>query len=312
MSATHPDPLLAGQTSRAEPANVSRLPPPRPGARTWIGAVRVRQWPKNLLVLAAPLAGGALGEPGVPQRVAISFFVFCLLASGAYLINDVGDAEEDRRHPVKRHRPVASGALSKRSALAAGVACVLGGILVALTVSVSLFAVAAGYALLNALYTTWLRRVVIADIAAISVAFLLRAGAGGVAAGVRPAAWLIVAVCAAALFAAAGKRLADLLNPAARRSRPVLARYSATLLRLVVNVTCVVTIAAYCLWALSTRQGSGLAWRELTIVPFVLAMLRYWRLVGDGRGGAPEQILFGDRGMQLIGIVWLVLFGLGA
>jgi decaprenyl-phosphate phosphoribosyltransferase len=279
--------------------------------RAWVRAVRIRQWAKNLLVFGAPAAAAALSRPGVLARVTVTFVVFCLLASGAYLINDVRDATEDRQHPRKRHRPVASGEVPARRALAVGVTAILLGLAMSLAVSWDLLAVACGYALLNAGYTGWLRSIAIADISAIAGAFVLRAVAGGVAADVPISRWFLVVVSFASLFVAAGKRYADFLDPVAQRSRPVLDEYNADFLRLALAVACAVSLGSYCLWALQT-VGSGVhPWRELTIIPFTIAVLRYGLLVTGGGGGAPEQILFSDRFLQLVGAAWLVMFGLG-
>jgi decaprenyl-phosphate phosphoribosyltransferase len=274
-----------------------------------VRAIRVRQWAKNLLVFAAAAAAGTLGRPGVFVHVAVAFAVFCLLASGAYLINDARDAAEDRRHPLKRHRPIASGAVSAEMASAVGAVFVALGIWLALAVSDGLCIVAVAYAALNVAYTTWLRRVAIADIAAIAAAFVLRALGGGIAAHVPISKWFILVISFAALFVAAGKRYADFLDPEARRSRRVLEQYTAEFLRLVIGVACAGALGAYSLWAFAA--GMPLA-RELTIIPFILAMLRYGLLVTSGSGGAPETVIFGDRFMQMAGVAWIVMFGLGA
>jgi decaprenyl-phosphate phosphoribosyltransferase len=273
-----------------------------------VRAIRVRQWSKNILVFAAPAAAGTLGRPGVLGRVSLSFVVFCLLASGAYLINDARDAPEDRRHPVKRHRPIASGAVSAERATAVGAVLVALGIWLALAVSDALCIAACAYAALNVAYTAWLRRVAIADIGAIAGAFVLRALGGGIAAQVPISRWFILVVSFSALFVAAGKRYADFLDPQARGSRLVLEQYTAEFLRLVICVACAGALGAYSLWAFA----SGVSiWRELTIVPFILALLRYGLLVTAGSGGAPETVIFGDRFMQTTGVVWVIMFGLG-
>jgi decaprenyl-phosphate phosphoribosyltransferase len=206
---------------------VAPLPRPPGGLRAWARAARIHQWAKNLLLFGAPLAAGALGHLRPLERTAMAFLAFCLLATGAYLINDLRDLAEDRRHPVKRHRPIASGAVRPGHALLAGLAAIALGLALSATVSWSLAAAAGGYALLNVAYTVVLRRIAIADICAIAGAFLLRAVAGAVAAGVPSSPWFVVVVSFAALFVAAGKRYADYLDPAARRSRPVLEQYTA-------------------------------------------------------------------------------------
>jgi decaprenyl-phosphate phosphoribosyltransferase len=308
-----PDPARqqAGGRPR-DPAPVRRLHRAPAGRRAWLRAIRVRQWTKNLLVFAAPAAADTLGHPDVFARALLAFVVFCLLSSGVYLLNDARDAEDDRSHPVKRHRPVASGAISVRAATTAGAGAVLLGIGLALLVSPGLAAVAAGYAALNIAYTTSLREVAVADIASIAGSFVLRAVAGGIACGTGVSRWFILVVSFAALFVAAGKRYADLLDPAARRSRRVLDEYSQEFLRLVIAVACAVALAAYSLWAFDSGRTDIVLCRELTLVPFTLAILRYGLIVTAGRGGAPEATIFSDRFMQLAGAAWALLFLLGA
>jgi decaprenyl-phosphate phosphoribosyltransferase len=290
------------------------VPGPRHGTAglgAWIRAVRVRQWPKNLLVFAAPAAAGALERGGVLGRVTVATFAFCLLSSGTYLFNDLCDAREDRRHPVKRHRPIASRAVAPWSAFGVAVAALSMGLALSAALGPASLAVAAGYVLLNVLYTTWLRRIAIADIAAIAGAFVIRVVAGGVATGVPISRWLFVVVSFAALFVAAGKRYADFLDPASRRSRRVLADYNADFLRMVIGIASAVALGAYCLWAFGPAPGEAAVWHQLTIIPFAIALLRYGLLVTGGRGGAPEEILLADRFTQVVAAAWLVTFALG-
>ena len=284
---------------------------PSTGARAWIISARIRQWPKNLLVLAAPAAAGALGQPRVLVSVALTFAVFCLLASGTYLLNDVHDAREDRRHPIKRHRPIAARAIAARTASTAGAATLMLGLGAAMLIGWPLFATAAAYVALNFAYTGWLRRIAIADIAAIAGAFVLRAVAGGVASNVAISRWFIVVVSFSALFVAAGKRYADFIDPASRGSRKVLDEYTGDFLRLVLGTACAVALGAYCLWAFEAARVTGVPWRALTIVPFTLALLRYGLLVSTGDGGAPEEVLMGDGFIRLAGAAWLGMFVLG-
>jgi decaprenyl-phosphate phosphoribosyltransferase len=293
------------------PRGGSPRPNPPGGIRAWARAARIHQWPKNLLLFAAPLAAGALGRPGAVARVLVAFAAFCLLATGAYLMNDVRDVAEDQLHPVKRHRPVASGAVAPGHALVAGVAAILIGVAMSAAVSAGLAGAACAYALLNVAYTTALRRIAIADICAIAGAFVIRAIAGALAAGVPSSPWFVIVVSFAALFVAAGKRYADFLDPAARRSRPVLEQYTADFLRLVIGVAAAVALGAYCLWALAGTHPATMPWRALTIAPFTVAMLRYGLLVSGGAAGAPEEVLFGDRFIQVAGAVWLATLLLG-
>ena len=309
--------MLRAQAAARAPQPVARAPRggPRPvtsaPAALWVRAIRVRQWPKNLLLFAAPAAAGALTRPGVLTHVALAAVAFCLLSSGAYLLNDLRDAPEDRRHPVKRHRPVASRAISARAAFGVSALLLLAGLSLATALGVADLAMAVAYVVLNFAYTACLREVAVLDIAAVAGAFVIRAAAGGVAAHVPISRWLFVVVSFAALFVAAGKRYADFQDPAARASRRVLREYNADFLRLVIGVASAVALGAYCLWAFGPSRPGLIGWRELTVVPFTVALLRYGLLVTGGRGGAPEEVLLGDRFMQVTGVVWLAMFGLG-
>lgn len=301
------------QTAFGDPPTDTSGGPRRPPGTvaTWARAVRVRQWTKNLLVFAAPAAAGALARPRVLLDTMAALVVFCLLASGVYLLNDISDASEDRLHPVKRHRPIAAGLVSVRRAEWAAVAAFGLAAVVSVAVNWNLLWLACAYVALNVSYSRWLRRVAVADIAAISAAFVLRATAGGVAASVPISRLLIVTVSFAALFVAAGKRHADFIDPAARRSRRVLDDYNIDFLRLVLAVASAVALASYCLWALTAAPADGAAWKRMTIVPFTLVMLQYGLLVTGGRGQAPEEVLLGDRFTQVVGAVWLAMFTLG-
>jgi decaprenyl-phosphate phosphoribosyltransferase len=307
-------PETAGPRRRSDAVRAGSVRVLRPAGRgvaSWVRAIRVRQWPKNLLVFGAPAAAGALGRPGVAGRVALAALAFCLLSSGAYLLNDLRDAPEDRKHPVKRHRPIASRTIAPGRALIVAVFAIGGGLGLSATLGPASLAFAGASVGLNFAYTTWLRRVAIADIAAIAGAFVIRAAAGGAAAGVPISRWFFVVVSFAALFVAAGKRYADFIDPASRNSRPVLDEYNADFLRMVIGAASAVALGAYCLWAFGAPHGGSFVWREATILPFTIALLRYGLLVTGGRGGAPEEILFGDRFIQLAGVAWLVTFALG-
>ena len=292
------------------PAPVRRMPAARSRRGAWPRAVRVRQWPKNLLVFAAPAAAGALSRPGVAGRVALAALAFCLLSSGAYLLNDLRDAPEDRRHPVKRHRPIAARTIAPGNAAIAAVVLLAGGLALAAAIGMTTLVWATASVGLNFAYTTWLRRIAIADIAAIAGAFVIRAAAGGAAAGVPISRWFFVVVSFSALFVAAGKRYADFTDPVSRASRRVLDDYDADFLRMVMGASCAVALGAYCLWAFGTGHGGVPAWREATILPFTLALLRYGLLATAGRGAAPEEILLSDRFVQLAGLAWALSFGL--
>jgi decaprenyl-phosphate phosphoribosyltransferase len=268
-----------------------------------------------VLVFAAPAAAGVLTHGDAFAYSVAAFVVFCLAASGTYCLNDVMDLEADRRHPVKRNRPVASGVVPPRLAVSVGV------VLLALALGASaaigrpkLALVVAIYVGVQVAYTLWLKHEAILDIAAVASGFVLRAIAGGVATQVPLSNWFLIVACFGSLFMVAGKREAEiaLLGDEGETHRASLAVYTPTFLRHVRSVASAVTMTAYCLWAFERAHGSaGAIWFELSIVPFVLGVLRYALLVDAGHGGAPEDVVLGDRTLQVLAVCLAVLFAVG-
>ncbi len=314
------EPLLAEACAppvfeTGEMAAVVSLPgilPRRRPLHAALVTMRPRQWIKNLLVIAAAGAAGALGHDDVPVRVGLACLAFCLLASGIYAVNDVRDAPEDRRHPRKRRRPVAAGELSPRAALALGAVAMLAGLALCAFVAPLLAAVGAGYLALTLSYTALWRNILILDLVAIAGGFVLRAVAGGVAAPVTLSRWFVLVVTFAAVFVAAGKRRAELrrTDHAQGSKRRVLELYSEARLRTILAASAACALFAYCVWAFELAAIHGLPWRPLTIVPFTACLLRYGALVKAGDGEAPEEVLLADRWLQVAGVAWLVMFAL--
>ena len=182
-----------------------------------IATMRPKQWIKNALVVAAAGAAGALGHDDTPGRVIVACAAFCLLASGIYAINDVSDADEDRRHPRKCLRPVAAGEIDRRFAIAVGLSLLLAGLLLCAAIGPLLALVGVGYAALTLSYTLVWRHLIVFDIFAVAGGFVLRAVAGGVAAPVTLSRWFLLVVTSSAVFVAAAKRYAELQRTDARR-----------------------------------------------------------------------------------------------
>jgi len=270
-------------------------------------AMRPRQWSKNALVVAAPCAAGVITRPEIGLRVALAFAVFCLLASSTYLVNDLRDAEEDRLHPRKRRRPIASGELSSRTALIVSGLMALVALALAWVTAPLLVAVGAAYLAITAGYSLWWRRIVALDILAIASGFVLRAIAGGAAGHLHLSrSFLVVAGCGA-VFLVAGKRYAELREGVApSRTRATLRSYSPGALRFVLVFFAVLATAAYGVWALA-GPGHGL-WHILSIVPLSLGLVRYGVLVAHGAGESPEETIAGDRTLLALGVLWTSLF----
>jgi decaprenyl-phosphate phosphoribosyltransferase len=276
-------------------------------ARIVLRACRPRQWSKNVLLLAAPAAAGVIAIASVELRVAAAIVAFCMLSSATYLLNDVRDREQDRRHPRKRLRPIASGELSPRAGLAIAAVLGAGGLMLAAAVRLELAAVGCAYLALTASYSLWWRRIVLLDILAIAGCFVLRAAAGGVAADVRLSRWFLVVTSCCAIFLVGGKRHAELLdNTRAGLTRTTLRRYSSTLLRTVLVGAAGGAVLAYAIWAF--RRPEHGPWYEITIAPFVLWLGRYGVLLARGAGEAPEEVILHDWVLLALGLAWTVLF----
>ena len=295
-----------------EPAR--RSAPAVPAAREVLRAMRPKQWAKNVLILAAPGAAGVLTHGNVIGKVALAFLSFCLVSSGTYLLNDVRDMEADRRHPTKRHRPVAAYLVHERLAVVLGIALIAVGLGVAAIVRLEFLLVVGIYIAITTAYTLWLKHEPVIDIVAIASGFILRAVAGGVAVNVPLSRWFLIVASFGSLFVVSGKRHGEHidLGDEGAEVRSTLGAYSRNYLQYVWTMTSGVTVAAYCLWAFDMAPKSeSVPLYELSIVPFVTFILRYAMLLEQGHGGAPEDVVLGDRILLVLAAIWVAVFGAG-
>jgi decaprenyl-phosphate phosphoribosyltransferase len=268
-----------------------------------VRTMRPRQWLKNVLVLAAPFAGGVLFHVHVLAAVGIAFAAFSLAASGVYLVNDVQDVEADRAHPTKRHRPIAAGVVPPQLALTVAIALFVASIGVSFLASSDLAIVIAIYIAVQISYCLWLKHQPVVDIAIVASGFLLRAIGGGAAAGIELSQWFLLVAAFGSLFMVAGKRYAEirLAERTGAKIRKSLERYTASYLRFVWTLSATVLITTYGLWAFQLSQINHSRWPIISLVPFVVAVLRYAVDVDGGNGGEPEEIALGDRVLQVLG-----------
>ena len=284
-----------------------------------IVAMRPRQWAKNVLVFAAPLAAGQLFEPDILIPSLGAFVAFCLISSATYLINDVRDVEIDRNHPKKSQRPIAAGRLPAGIAVVAAVVLAIAAIALSFAISLALGGVVIAYAVFTLAYSLALKHEPVIELALLAMGFLLRAIAGGAASGLPISQWFLIVAGFGSLFMAAGKRYSELDRFARDGTsdeapqRKSLDGYTLGYLRFVWGVAAAVTITAYALWAFDVAATpSSFPWAEWSVLPFVLAILRYAVSVDRGDAEAPEETALGDKVLLLLGLAWLVLFGLGA
>ncbi len=284
--------------------------------RGLVKTARPKQWAKNVLVLAAPGAAGVLTHGGPLLRSVFGLLMFCVVSSGTYFLNDAIDVEADRRHPLKRHRPMAAGVFPVRVGLVIAVVLLTGGIGASAVVGWRLSLVMAVYVAVQLAYSLYLKHQPVYDLAAVAAGFVLRAIAGGVAAHVPVSEWFLIVTTFGSLLMVTGKRVAEQAELGHDRAahRATLDTYSPTFLRTVLGIAAAGAIVGYCLWAFSLTtalRAHDPIWYQLSIVPMIVALLRYTFLVEGGRGARPEDLVFSDHSLQVLGVVWGVLFALG-
>jgi decaprenyl-phosphate phosphoribosyltransferase len=279
-----------------------------------VRATRPRQWVKNVLVVAAPFAANRIDDREVLRDTALSFLAFCLVAAAVYLVNDAIDVAADRAHPTKRNRPIAAGVVPIPVAYAVAVLLFLGSVAVSLLAGWPLLIVIVVYAAAQLGYCLGLKHQPVIDLCIVASGFLLRAIAGGAAAGLPLSEWFLLVTAFGSLFMVSGKRYAEIIyfERTGARIRASLTKYSASYLRFVWATSAAIMITTYALWAFEIRQrvDTHSVWAVISIVPFVVAVLRYAVDVDGGNAGEPEDIALRDRVLQVLGVAWVACLAL--
>jgi len=275
----------------------------------WLRAMRPKQWVKNVLVLAAPLAAGQLLQPAVLLASAWAFVSFSLVSASIYLINDSRDVEADRLHPKKRFRPIAAGELSIPTAYVLAAITVAASLAIGFWVAPLLGVTLASYWVLQVIYSLFLKHQPIIDLAMVAAGFLLRAVAGGVAAGLPLSQWFLLVASFGSLFMVAGKRYSELKELGTEAgTRASLERYTKSYLREVWSVSIAIVIMSYSLWAFEQAKTQlwGIPWTTISIAPFTLAVLRYAMKIDQGHAGEPEDVVLSDPILQVLAVLWVI------
>lgn len=304
----HPEPHTEGLD------NTRKRQPPKNLADAMLKSLRPKQWVKNVLVVAAPLAAGLDAFTSTTALdVLLAFVVFCLAASSIYLVNDAMDVEADREHPTKRYRPIASGMLPIGLAYAMAVILMVAAVGLSLLASdgIGLAIVVAVYIALQLGYCFGWKHLPVIDIALVSSGFMLRAMAGGVAAGIDLSQWFLLVAAFGSLFMAAGKRYSELLlaERTGAKIRKSLKGYTPTYLRFVWTLSATAVVMSYALWGFEmseTVTGAASVFYQVSMLPFTIAILRYAADVDRGTGGAPDEIALSDRVLQALALLWVV------
>lgn len=275
--------------------------------RQLIALMRPHQWLKNAFVFAGLVFSQAWGNGPLVQRILVAFAAFCCMSSLVYILNDWRDRASDALHPVKRHRPLASGAVSVPAAFGLAAALLIAGVWLAAGNQVLLLLLAL-YVALNLAYSWRLKHVPVVDVSIIATGFMLRLLAGTLAVGIPPSRWLLLTGLFVALFLGFSKRKAETFHTA-EQQRAVLEHYPSALLDTFMAVTMTATITTYSLYATSPEAQLQHGERLVYTVPVVIfGLLRYAYQVHQGRGEDVSRDLVRDPWILLALAVWLLLF----
>ena len=282
-------------------------------------AWRVDQWSKNLLVFSAPLFTFQFSNYHILISSFYTFLSFCLISSSIYLVNDIVDAEADKKHPVKKYRPIASGLLSKSNALIFSFLLACLSLFIASSINILLIGIISIYLLLQITYSFKLKNKPLLDIQCIASGFLLRAMAGGVASGLYLSPWFLLTVWLISLFLAVEKRKAELIisDKEVFASRKVLRKYSLPFLKKIETIAVTSAFITYCLWSAGPLlNGAKTSWMLIT-VPFVLTGILRYQLLSDEfysqnsykeninrSPERPEKVIFHEKGIRYIILLW--------
>jgi 4-hydroxybenzoate polyprenyltransferase len=275
-------------------------PEQRSGLIAVLRLLRVKQWTKNLLVFAAPLFTNSLTDPTLLTRTLLAFATMCLISSAIYVLNDLRDAPKDRLHPVKRRRPIASGAIAPATAAGIGLACLIGGLALTFALGLKVAVVIGVYVVLQLLYNGGAKNIAILDVFLIGTGFVLRAALGAAAIDVLMSGWLLLCTGALALLLGFAKRRHEFILQGEQRtaSRASLGHYTRPALDALVVMTACAAALCYGIYALESPTARQFPALILT-APFVFyGICRYVLLVFSlDEGGEPETILFKDPHM---------------
>ncbi len=277
--------------------------------RPLLKSLRPTQWPKNVFVLAPLVFGGMLLDSRVTLCAVLALVAFCCASSAVYLINDIRDREEDRRHPLKRLRPIAAGTLKVPVAVLAVAVLVGAAGFLAVQLGRPFALVLGTYLILNVLYTLWLKHMVILDVMTIAISFVLRVEAGSTATGIEISRWLLLCTIFLALFLAFSKRRHEitLLAHEASGQRPVLDHYSPAFLDQMINVVTASSVVSYALYCVAPETVEKYHTQDLVFtIPLVLyGIFRYLYLMYQRPGERnPTEAILRDPPFLINILLW--------
>lgn len=272
--------------------------------------MRPAQWMKNLFIFAAVIFAQRFFDTPLLLKTSAAFIVFCILSGALYILNDLNDIEEDKLHPKKSERPIASGEIGKRQALFLFFILSLISLFLAFLLNKYFFIAAFIYFILQLAYSLKFKHVVILDVFIVAAGFVIRVIAGGLVIEIPLSSWLLVCTMMLALFLAMSKRRHELLllEDNASEHRPILMEYSPYLLDQMIAVVTASTLIAYCLYTISEETIAKFGTTHLVLTsPFVLyGIFRYLYLIHQkGKGGSPEELIIKDKPLLIDILLWI-------
>lgn len=282
------------------------------GLYNLVRLARPTHWIKNLFVLAALVFARRVTDGAAWAAALVAVAAFCLASSAVYALNDVVDRREDARHPVKRSRPVASGAVGVGAALALSLVLGAASLAVAVAAPPPVLVTVGAYLVLMLGYTFGLKRVAVLDVLILAVGFVMRAYAGGVAIDVEVSPWLVLCTLTLSLFLGFAKRESErvALGPAAAETRAVAWRiYDEKSLEHMMTVSASVAVVTYLLYTVSPRTVGHLGhpWMFVTVLPVIFAVFRFYRLAITGRATGPVEMVARDPAFVAALVVWVAM-----
>ena len=279
-----------------------------------IALIRPHQYVKNLFIFMPIFFVGQIGNVDLLLNALIAFIAFSLSASAVYVLNDYRDIEDDRLHPTKQNRPLASGAISSQTALVLMVLLAVVGLGLMISLSRDAALILSAYVLMNIAYSFKLKHVAIIDVVIISIGFVLRLFIGSLVTGIPLSSWIVIMTFLLALFLALAKRRDDVLifQQTGQKMRQVIDGYNLQLIDTAMTIMSAVVIVAYILYTKSAESVARIGNENLYLTGLfvILGIMRYLQITFvEENSGSPTRIVLNDRFMQLTIIAWLATFG---
>jgi decaprenyl-phosphate phosphoribosyltransferase len=273
--------------------------------RIYLLCMRPLQWIKNLLVFAAPFTAAAFSDFGSLTPLFYLFAMFCAAASTNYVLNDWFDKDYDSQHSQKKNRPIASGKIGYRSLLLILVFLISLQTLLSFFVPIQALLWVVAYLFVSIGYSIYFKKIAVVEMFLIAIGFVIRALAGAAAFKVEASSWFLIVIGFGALFLVANKRLAELSYQNSSLTRGVIDKYSNSFLKMVIGSSMTVCLVGYTLWAFQYSSGTTLS--KFSVTAFAMALFRYLWITELKSAEKPEVVLFTDRVLTGIGLIFIAL-----